>query len=120
MEYCDNLIFHRRAAVDELTQRLQDMNRLIGQPKKITTIFGRKLTKAYKSKLQTVIEDLNLPNPVIRSHHGIGFVKQYVRDDRLLRTEPDRGQPRKLAEPTTLPNGERIPCLKLDHRDNWR
>jgi hypothetical protein len=27
VEYCDNLIFHRRAAVDELTQRLLDMNR---------------------------------------------------------------------------------------------
>jgi hypothetical protein len=158
VEYCDNLIFHRRAAVDELTQRLLDMNRLLGQPKKITLIFGRKVTKEYKGKLQTVIEDLDLPNPVIRSHYGSGFVKQYVRDDRLLRTEPatnsvydygvnkdvenlpqlqdrmsaiidnyhnaqqdilesfiDRGQLRKLAEPTILPNGKRIPGLKLDH-----
>jgi len=157
VEYCDNLIFHRRAAVDELTQRLLDMNRMIGQPKKITMIFGRKVTREYKGKLQTVIEDLNLPNPVIRSHYGSGFAKQYVRDDRLLRTEPatnsvydygvnkdvenlpqlrdrmseiidhyhdaqqdilesfiDRGQLRKLAEPTTLPNGKRIPGLKLD------
>jgi hypothetical protein len=158
VEYCDNLIFHRRAAVDELTQRLLDMNRMIGQPKKITTIFGRKVTKEYKGKLQTVIEDLDLPNPVIRSHYGSGFVKQYVRDDRLLRTEPatnsvydygvnkdvenlpqlrdrmstindnyhnaqqdilesfiDRGQVHKLAEPTVLANGKRIPGLKLDH-----
>jgi hypothetical protein len=158
VEYCDNLIFHRRAAVDELTQRLLDMNRTIGQPKKITMIFGRKVTKEYKGKLQTVIEDLDLPNPVIRSHYGSGFTKQYVRDDRLLRTEPatnsvydygvnkdvknlpqlrkrmsaiidnyhdvqqdiletfvDRGQLRKLGEPTTLPNGKRIPGLKLDH-----
>jgi len=105
-----------------------------------------------------VIEDLDLPNPVIRSHYGHGFAKQYVRDDRLLRTEPatnnvydygvnkdvenlprlrermseiidnyhdvqqdvletfiDRGQLRKLAEPTVLSNGRRIPGLKLDH-----
>lgn len=158
VEYCDNLIFHRRAAVDELTERLLDLNRSIGQPKKITMIFGRKVTKEYKGKLQTVIEDLDLPNPVIRSHYGHGFAKQYVRDDRLLRTEPatnnvydygvnkdvenlpqlrermaeiidnyhnvqqdiletfvDRGQLRKLAEPTILPNGKRIPGLKLDH-----
>jgi hypothetical protein len=95
---------------------------------------------------------------VIRSHYGHGFAKQYVRDDRLLRTEPatnhvydygvhknvenlpplrtrmseiidhyhnvqqdvletfiDRGQLRKLAEPTLLPSGRRIPGLKLDH-----
>ena len=158
VEYCDNLIFHRRAAVEELTQRLLDLNRNIGQPKKITTIFGRKVTKEYKGKLQSVIEDLDLPNPVIRSHYGHGFAKQYVRDDRLLRTEPatnnvydygvnkdvenlprlrdrmseiidnyhdvqqdvletfiDRGQLRKLAEPTILSNGRRIPGLKLDH-----
>src|SRR5258708_16975023 len=158
VEYCDNLIFHRRAAVEELTQRLLDLNRNIGQPKKITTIFGRKVTKEYKGKLQSVIEDFDLPNPVIRSHYGHGFAKQYVRDDRLLRTEPatnnvydygvnkdvenlprlrdrmseiidnyhnvqqdiletfvDRGQLRKLAEPTVLPGGKRVPGLKLDH-----
>ena len=129
VEYCDNLIFHRRAAVDELTERLLDLNRSIGQP-----------------------------NPVIRSHYGHGFAKQYVRDDRILRTGPatnnvydygvnkdvenlprlrermsgiidnyhnvqqdiletfiDRGQLRQLAAPTLLPNGKRIPGLKLDH-----
>jgi hypothetical protein len=42
VEYCDNLIFHRRAALDQLGQRLLDANRTIGQPKKITIIFGRK------------------------------------------------------------------------------
>jgi len=157
-ELCDNLIFQRRAALDRLGERLLDANRTIGQPDKITTIFGRRVTKQYRGKLQTVIEDMNLPNPVIRSHYGNGFVKQYVRDHLLLRTEPasnnvndygckkavenlpqvrkkmsevidnyhnvqqdiletfvDRGQLRRLAEPTLLPNGKRIPGLKLDH-----
>jgi hypothetical protein len=158
VEYCDNLIFERRAALDALGERLLDANRTIGQPNKITTIFGRKVTKRYGGKLQTVIEDLDLPNPVIRSHHGNGFIKQYVRDHLNLRTEPatndvtdygvkkavenlpqlrekmtsiidryhdvqqdiletfvDRGQLRRLAEPTVLPNGKRVPGLKLDH-----
>ena len=87
VEYCDNLIFHRRAAVDQLGQRLLDSNRSIGQPNKITVIFGRKVTRHYRGKLQTVIEDLELPNPVIRSHYGNGFIKQYVRDHFCLRTE---------------------------------
>ena len=87
VEYCDNLIFHRRAALDALGQRLLDANRTIGQPNKITVIFGRKITQHYRGKLQTVLEDLDLPNPVIRSHYGHGFIKQYVRDHLLLRTE---------------------------------
>src|SRR6267142_1802310 len=158
VEYCDNLIFHRRAALDRMGGRLLDANRTIGQPNKITVIFGRKVTKRYGGKLQTVIEDLELPNPVIRSHYGNGFIKQYVRDHLNLRTEPatndftdygvrkavenlpqlrqkmasindnyldvqqdiletfvDRGQLRRLAEPTVLPNGKRVPGLKLDH-----
>jgi len=158
VEYCDNLVFHRRAALDAMVERLLDDNRTIGQPNKISTIFGRKVTKHYRSELKTVIEDLDLPNPVIRSHYGNGFVKQYVRDHVDLRTEPatnnvadygvkkavenlpqlrekmsavidnyldvqqdiletfiDRGQLRKLAEPTVLKNGKRIPGLKIDH-----
>jgi hypothetical protein len=157
-ELCDNLIFRRRATLDKLGERLLAANRTIGQPNKITVIFGRKVTKHYRGMLQTVIEDVDLPNPVIRSHYGNGFVKQYVRDHVLLRTEPasnnvndygckkaienlpqvrenmssvidayhdvqqdiletfiDRGQMRKLAQPTVLPNGKRIPGLKLDH-----
>lgn len=87
MEYCDNLLFGRRAALDQLGERLLDANRTIGQPNKITTIFGRKITKQYNGKLQTTIEDIGLPNPVIRSHYGHGFIKQYVRDHLMLRTE---------------------------------
>ena len=158
VEYCDNLVFHKRAALDAMGERLLDANRSIGQPNKISTIFGRKVTKNYRGELKTVIEDLDLPNPVIRSHYGNGFIKQYVRDHVDLRTEPasnnvadygvkkavenlpqlrqamgsvidnyldvqqdiletfvDRGQLRKLSEPTVMENGKRIPGLKLDH-----
>jgi hypothetical protein len=53
IEYCDNLIFRHRAALDKLGERLLDANRTIGQPNKITVIFGRKVTKQYRGKLQT-------------------------------------------------------------------
>ena len=158
IEFCDNLIFHRRAALDNLGERLLDANRTIGQPNKISVIFGRRISKHHRGKLQTEIEDMNLPNPVIRSHYGNGFIKQYVRDHLILRTEAasnnvhdygvnksvqnlpalrktlsaindnylnvqqdiletfiDRGQLRRLAEPTTTPTGKRIPGLRLDH-----
>jgi hypothetical protein len=87
-ELCDNMIFSRRAALDRMAERLLDANRTIGQPNKLTMIFGRKITRYYNGKLQTVIEDMNLPSPVIRSHYRNGFAKQYVRDRANLRTEP--------------------------------
>src|SRR6476620_10956374 len=136
VEFCDNLIFQRRAALDKLGERLLDANRTIGQPNKITVIFGRKISKHCRGKLQTEIEDMNLPNPVIRSHYRNGFIKQYVRDhlmpvlqnslsaindnylnvqQDILETFVDRGQLRKLAEPTVTSTGKRHPGLKLDH-----
>lgn len=87
VEFCDNLIFYRRAALDKLGERLLDANRTIGQPNKITVIFGHKITRQHHGKLQTEIEDMHLPNPVIRSHYRNGFIKQYVRDHLILRTE---------------------------------
>jgi hypothetical protein len=87
VEFCDNLIFYRRTALDKLGERLLDANRTIGQPNKITIIFGRKITRQHRGKLQTEIEDMHLPNPVIRSHYRNGFIKQYVRDHLILRTE---------------------------------
>jgi DNA-binding transcriptional ArsR family regulator len=38
-----------------------------------------------------------------------------LRTCRILETFIDRGQLRKLSQPTVLPNGKRIPGLKLDH-----
>ena len=87
IEYCDNLICQRRAALDALGERLFDANRTVGQPTKLATIFGRKVTRRHHGKLETLIEDLDLPNPVIRSDYRDGSIKQYVRDHLLLRTE---------------------------------
>jgi len=87
VEYCDNLVFRRRAAVDQLNERLLDANRTIGQPDKITTIFGRHITKKHSGKLKTTIHDMHLGNPVIRSHYKNSIIKQYLRDERNLRTE---------------------------------
>ena len=109
VEYCDNLIFHRRAALDHVGERVLDANRTIGQPTKITTIFGRKVTKRYHGKLQTEIEDLDLPNPVIRSHYGHGFIKQYVRDHLLLRTEGATNDVRDYGVPKAI---EHLPALR--------
>src|SRR5215469_12994391 len=87
VEYCDNLIFRRRAALDQRSDRLLDANRNLGRPDKLTVIFGRRITRRYSGKLQTEIEDLHLGNPVMRSYYKNGFAKHYVRDHDVLRFE---------------------------------
>jgi hypothetical protein len=87
VEYCENLIFRQRAALDELGDRLLDANRNIGRPDKLTVIFGRRINKQYNGKLQTEIEDMHLGNPVMRSYYKNGFAKHYVRDHDVLRIE---------------------------------
>ena len=88
IEYCHNQIFRQRAVLDALQERLLDVNRSIGQPNKLTLLFGRRINKCYRGRLQTTIEDLHLGSPVIRSHYKSSSVKQYVRDHKTLRTEP--------------------------------
>jgi hypothetical protein len=109
VEYCDNLIFDRRAALDALGDRLLEANRSIGQPTKLATIFGRKVTKRYRGKLETVIEDLDLPNPVIRSYCRDGSIKQYVRDHLVLRTESTSNNVRDLGVPKAI---DQLPHLR--------
>jgi hypothetical protein len=87
VEYCTNLTFKRRAALDRIAERLLDLNRSIGRPDKLSMVFGRRITKRYRGALKTQIADYHLGNPVIRSEYKHGSVKQYVRDHLLLRTE---------------------------------
>jgi len=57
-------------------------------PKSSLSSLAARSPNTTPGKLQTVIEDMDLPNPVVRSHYKNGFAKQYVRDHANLRTEP--------------------------------
>jgi GNAT superfamily N-acetyltransferase len=87
VEYCTNLVFERRAALDRLHERLLDLNRTIGHPDKIALIFGRRITQHTDAGLKTQILDHGLGQPVIRSEYKSSSIKQYVRDHLVLRTE---------------------------------
>lgn len=78
VEYCNNLIFRRGDILGHLHQRLLDANRSIGRPQTLAQIFGRRITRCYRGKLQTTIQDLELGHPLIRSHYKNSIAKQYV------------------------------------------
>jgi hypothetical protein len=64
VEYCDNLIFHRRAALDQLGQRLLDANRLLPQGYSICVVFLKLFERIYApltaGLLRPFGSDLNL------------------------------------------------------------
>jgi len=104
VEYCTNLIFKERVALDRVAERLLDLNRSIGRPDKLSTIFGYRITKAYRGGLKTQIADHHLGNPVIRSEYKDSSVKQYVRDHRLLRNETTSYNTRDLGVGKSIRN----------------
>lgn len=57
VEYCTNLIFDRRAALDRMQERLLDLNRTIGSPDKVAILFGRRVTKGSDAGVKTQILD---------------------------------------------------------------
>jgi len=87
MEYCQNLIFHQGAALDRLFNRLMDLNRDIGHPDKLAVIFGRSRFHPDTRTGETVLKVTQLRTPVISAGFGRTFLKQYVKDRELLRTE---------------------------------
>lgn len=108
-EYGTNLIFHRRASLDGIMERLLDLNRTIGRPDSLSVIFGKRITKRSIAGLKTQITDRGFAHPTIRSHDKRGSIKQYVRDHLLLRTEVTSDHTPDLGVNTSV---EHLPQLR--------
>jgi hypothetical protein len=95
MEYCHNLLFQQRSAPDRLFNRLMDLNREIGQPRKLAIIFGRSRFHPDTRTGETVLKVSRLRTPVLSTGFKNTFLKQYVKDRELLRTETTTYQLKK-------------------------
>ncbi len=62
-------------------------------------------------KCKKAIENL----PQVRKNMSAVIDAYHNVQQDILETFIDRGQMRRLAQPTVMPNGKRIPGLKLDH-----
>ena len=79
VEFCDNLIFRDRAVLDALHDRLLDSNRKLGSPDQVAVVFGHRITRQHKDRLQTTLADLHLGQPVLRALYKHSILKNYVR-----------------------------------------
>jgi hypothetical protein len=87
IELATDVIFRRSAPLKALFRRATELGILLGGADRTTHLFGRRITRRYGGKLQTVLDRRNEGQPILRSYHGSSFVKQYEKGDRLLRTE---------------------------------
>lgn len=109
IEYARNLIFRNRATLDALQQRLLDVNREMGKPDTVRLIFGRRVTRSYRGKLQTTLEDSHLGNPLLRVQWKHSLIRLYVRDHLLARLELATN---KVQEDFGIPKGiENLPRI---------
>lgn len=109
MEYCHNLVFHKRAALDRLFDRLMDANRSIGRPDKLAVIFGRLRFQPDTCTGQTILKITPLRTPVLRSSYKCTSIKQYVSNCQALRTE---GGTYQLKDLSVRKNINNLPQLR--------
>ncbi len=87
VEYCHNLVFHKRYELDRLFERMMDVNRAIGRPDKLAVVFGRARFHPDTRTGETVVKITESRTPVLSASFKSTGVKQYVKEGGVLRTE---------------------------------
>jgi hypothetical protein len=91
MELATDVVFKRSAPLTQLFRRACELGVLVGGANRTTHLFGRRISRHYQGKLQTVLDQREIGHPVLRWYYQTSFAKQYVRGDqhtdRILRTE---------------------------------
>lgn len=108
MEYCHNLIFHKKAALDRLFDRLMDANRNIGHPQKLAIYFGRPQFRPDTRTGQTTLKITPLRTPVLTASFKSTSIKQYVSNNLGMRTESGGYQLKDLSIPKHVNNLPRL------------
>ena len=97
VEYCHNLVFSKQAALHRLFERLLDHNRSLGRPDKLAVIFGRPCFRPDTRTGEIRVSITRTRTPVVSSRFQSTSLKQYVKDQVLLRTEAASYQLKDLA-----------------------
>src|ERR1700674_3204460 len=91
MELATDVVFKRSAPLKALFRRACELGVLVGGAERTTHLFGRRISRHYQGKLQTVLDQREAGHPVLRWYYQTSFAKQYVRgdqhSDRILRNE---------------------------------
>ena len=87
VEYCLNLIFRRHFPIHKLFERSCDIGLLRMLPDKITQIFGFRINKRLRGKLQSVLEKIEHGHHVFRACGKSAVLRMYEKFATFLRLE---------------------------------
>jgi len=108
VEYCHNIIFHEKAALRQLFERMMDQGRSLGQPNKLAIIFGRGRFQVDARTGEVDRKVTCLRTAVLRASVDKSSIKQYVREGGLLRTEAATYQLQELSLPKSIVQMPRV------------
>jgi hypothetical protein len=87
VEYCRNFIFKRHFPIHKLFERACELGLWRLTAHKISEIFGLRLTKKFRGKLSSVVDQIEHGHHVFRAYWKSAFLKQYEKFSTFLRNE---------------------------------
>ena len=87
IEYCRNFIFKRHFPIHKIFERSCEAGLWRLTANKIAEVFGHRITKRMKGKLNTVLEQVGHGHHIFRAYYRNAFVKQYEKFSTFLRNE---------------------------------
>jgi hypothetical protein len=87
IEYCRNFIFRRSFPIHKIFERSCEMGLWRMTASKISEIFGSRVTKKLKGKLNTTLEQIEHGHHIFRAYWKNAFIKQYEKFSTFLRNE---------------------------------
>ncbi len=87
IEYCRNFIFKRHFPIHRIFERSCEIGLWRLTAHKISEIFGSRITKKLKGKLNTTLEQVEHGHHIFRAYFKHAFVKQYEKFSTFLRNE---------------------------------
>ena len=87
IEYCRNFIFKRNFPIHKIFERSCEIGLWRMTANKISEIFGSRITKKLKGKLNTTLEQIEHGHHLFRAYWKNAFIKQYEQFSTFLRNE---------------------------------
>lgn len=87
VEYCRNLVFGRNLPIHKLFERSCDIGLMRLLPDKMTEIFGFRISKRLRGKLQSVLEKMDHGHHVFRACCRNAVLRMYEKFSTFLRLE---------------------------------